>query len=275
MAVVAKQKLIDVEHNGRHLAVSVKYREVSGKLLLFLHGWGAVKECFDQAFDVTELEGFSICAVDLVGFGHSEKDPDFSYDLQDQAKIVAHVIRILKPSEVYLVGHSMGGGVAVLCSQEMPPGMLRALITVEGNLVTKDASPFTRWIAAQPRRLFNRGEFGITKKLLYASPIGNHRMCAGWWDASDADAIRKSAQSIVSWSDSGKLLLMFSGLATKAYVYGEKSKRNKKVTLSKLAENEAYKVSSSGHFPMLDNPAVFYEIIAGIVISGKPEANGA
>ena len=59
-----------------------------------------------------------VIAVDLKGFGQSDKPFDGRYSVYDQAELLAQLIEDKDLRDLTLVGHSFGGGVALLLALE-------------------------------------------------------------------------------------------------------------------------------------------------------------
>src|SRR3954470_5524152 len=95
--------------NGDILHVT---RSGSGKPLLLLHGLGA--NSYTWRFLKPKIPaGYELFEIDLKGFGKAEKPADGKYSIFDQADLVFALIKSLDLKNVSLVGHSMGGGVAL------------------------------------------------------------------------------------------------------------------------------------------------------------------
>ena len=95
------------------------YYEEQGKgpPLLLIHGLGA--STFTWRFVVPELaKTHRVIAVDLKGFGQSDKPFDERYSVVDQAELLAQLIEEKDLRNLTLVGHSFGGGVALLLALE-------------------------------------------------------------------------------------------------------------------------------------------------------------
>jgi len=107
---------IYADYAGKTYGLSVRLRANADNLIVFLHGWGGSKEGFTGAFSSDVLKQYGICTIDLLGFGQSEKPADFSYDLLDQANVIALAVNSLDAKRVYLVGHSMGGSIGMLAA---------------------------------------------------------------------------------------------------------------------------------------------------------------
>ncbi len=86
----------------------------SGKpTLVFLHGLGASLESWNDIFPRLAAE-LPVVRLDLRGHGLTDKPNDDRYSLEDQALLLSSFIDTLKLQRVILVGHSYGGGVALM-----------------------------------------------------------------------------------------------------------------------------------------------------------------
>lgn len=91
--------------------------EGKGAPLLLIHGFGA--STFTWRFVAPELaKDHRVIAVDLKGFGQSDKPFDGRYSVYDQAELLAQLIEDKDLRDLTLVGHSFGGGVALLLALE-------------------------------------------------------------------------------------------------------------------------------------------------------------
>jgi pimeloyl-ACP methyl ester carboxylesterase len=111
--------------------------------LVFIHGW-----CCDHTFFAPQLEHFAhdhrVVAVDLRGCGRSDR-PGGGYDMRTFADDVAGVCRHLALVEPILIGHSMGGGIAVELAARHP-SLPAAVIAVDPGPL--DALPRAKSIFA-------------------------------------------------------------------------------------------------------------------------------
>jgi pimeloyl-ACP methyl ester carboxylesterase len=103
--------------------------------LLMVHGMMGSLDYFDPAGRITNAE---VRTPDLLGYGslrHVEQD---RLTLDAQAEHVASQMASAPSTPVWLLGHSMGGAVAMLAADRRPE-LVRAIINVEGNFTLKDA----------------------------------------------------------------------------------------------------------------------------------------
>ncbi len=106
----------------------------SGKpraVILALHGMNDYSEAFDDPGRTFADDGFAVYAYDQRGFGRA---PDHGYwagtrTLVADADAAALVLAARYPhTPLYLLGESMGGAVAMLAAETMPPPHLAGLI---------------------------------------------------------------------------------------------------------------------------------------------------
>ncbi|HVX42080.1 MAG TPA: alpha/beta fold hydrolase [Gemmatimonadaceae bacterium] len=85
-----------------------------GAPVLLLHGWGASMYSFRHAFSLLPSYGLRVIAADLRGFGLSDKPRgDAEYTLAAFLRDLESLLDALTLPAAALVGHSMGGGVAL------------------------------------------------------------------------------------------------------------------------------------------------------------------
>ncbi len=79
------------------------------------------------------LNGQRSLLVDFLGFGYSDKPADFSYTIEDHAASVIKLLDELGVQRCELIGHSMGGSVAILVASQRPD-LVSRLVIAEANL---------------------------------------------------------------------------------------------------------------------------------------------
>jgi pimeloyl-ACP methyl ester carboxylesterase len=96
--------------------------------LVFLHGWCGDHEYWKHQVDVFAPD-YRVVALDQAGHGESGKDRK-SWTASSLGGDVESVVKALGLKRVILVGHSMGGPVALLAAKRMP-GTVVAVIGVD------------------------------------------------------------------------------------------------------------------------------------------------
>ena len=100
-----------------------------GKPLILLHGFGANSYTWRHVVPMLPV-GYKAYALDLKGFGKSAKPLDKFYSMDDQANLVCDFIEENALKQVTLIGHSMGGGIALMVAmklidkEEMPSSLV-------------------------------------------------------------------------------------------------------------------------------------------------------
>src|ERR1700728_2215875 len=107
----------------------------SGPVILLIHGigdnsttWSTVQSKLAQRF--------TVIAVDLLGHGESDK-PRADFSIAAYANGMRDLLSVLDIERVTVVGHSLGGGVAMQFTYQFPQ-LVERLILVGAGGVTKD-----------------------------------------------------------------------------------------------------------------------------------------
>jgi pimeloyl-ACP methyl ester carboxylesterase len=124
---------------------------------VFLHGIGRSSATLAHVAAHERLRENRTLLVDLLGFGVSDKPEDFSYTLDDQADAVAGLLAAIGAPSSRLIGHSLGGAVAVLVAARRPD-LVSKLVVAEGNL-DAGGGPMSLAIVAQSEEEYVRDGF--------------------------------------------------------------------------------------------------------------------
>jgi pimeloyl-ACP methyl ester carboxylesterase len=105
-----------VEVHGRQLHYT---RNGQGRHLVLIHGFAGSTYTWRGLIPLL-ADDYTVYAVDLLGFGLSDKPLDGRYSLADQGDLIVGLIAALKLDRPALAGHSMGGIVAALAAVQSP-----------------------------------------------------------------------------------------------------------------------------------------------------------
>ena len=112
----------------------LRYIEVPGQdpPLLWLHGWqcASTGELLPSAVQ-EPLQGRRSLMIDFLGHGYSDKPLDFPYTVEDHARTIVALIDALGIADCGLVGHSMGGQIAIHVAAARPR-IVSMLVMAEG-----------------------------------------------------------------------------------------------------------------------------------------------
>jgi pimeloyl-ACP methyl ester carboxylesterase len=130
-------QLSDLKPKQREITLHghrVSYREAgdSGPVVLLIHG---ITGCAKQWDDVMPLlaEHYHVIAPDLLGHGESAK-PRGDYSLGAYAAGARDLLVALGHRRATVVGHSLGGGIAMQFCYEYPPFAERLVLVNSGGL---------------------------------------------------------------------------------------------------------------------------------------------
>ena len=103
-----------------------------GPVVLLIHGITGCAEQWDQVIPLL-AEHYTVVAPDLLGHGRSAK-PRGDYSLGAYAVMVRDLLVALGHRRATVVGHSLGGGIAMQFSYEYPPFAERLVLVSSGGL---------------------------------------------------------------------------------------------------------------------------------------------
>lgn len=120
-------------HTVRLHGHEVGYRMAgSGPPLLLVHGISGSSDTWREVIDPL-AERHTVIAPDLLGHGHSAK-PRGDYSLGAYASGLRDLLVALGHERVTVVGHSLGGGVALQLAYQFPERCERLVLVASGGL---------------------------------------------------------------------------------------------------------------------------------------------
>ena len=122
----------------------------AGKTIVFVHGWPYSHAMFDYQTLPLSRAGFRTVAIDLRGFGQSDK-PYSGNDYDTWADDIGKVIKVLDLKDVTLAGFSMGGGICAhyVATHNDPRVTKLALLAAAAPAISPGAlDPFIQAILA-------------------------------------------------------------------------------------------------------------------------------
>jgi pimeloyl-ACP methyl ester carboxylesterase len=126
------------------------YHDLPGQepACVYLHGLGSASSAdFPAVARDPRLAPYRALLIDLLGFGFSDHPAAFPHTLEAHAEIVARLLDHLELRRCHVIGHSMGGSVAIALAAARPD-LVSGLIVAECNLDPEDAT-FSQMIVDQ------------------------------------------------------------------------------------------------------------------------------
>lgn len=119
-----------------------------GRPILLLHGLGASSYSWRHVIPALARNN-RVIAVDLKGFGRSEKPFDLAYSPFDHANLIAAFIRKRGLKDFTLVGHSYGGAIALLVTLEFnrrEKSRIRDLVLMNAPAYNQPSTAFVSFL---------------------------------------------------------------------------------------------------------------------------------
>ena len=126
----------------------------SGKTIVMLHGLGATKIEFMPTLAALAPLGWRVVAIDLPGYGDTDKPLRAPYDAAFFAKWVVATLDALGIDRAHVLGHSMGGRVALEVGLRAPD-RTEQLVLMTPSMAWLTTRPWTPWLK------FLRPELGM------------------------------------------------------------------------------------------------------------------
>jgi pimeloyl-ACP methyl ester carboxylesterase len=92
----------------------------SGRPVVLLHGFASSTYTWEAVAPILNGRGYHVWALDMKGFGWSDKPLDSRYDVVSLMEDVNRWMEALGLSRTIFVGNSLGGAIAVLLSRHYP-----------------------------------------------------------------------------------------------------------------------------------------------------------
>jgi len=135
-----------VEING----IKYHYTEYpgSGQSVFLLHGFASSTYTWEKTAPLLQAEGYHVWALDMKGFGWSDKPEDSDYTPQQLREEVNAWMDAMGLEKVVFVGNSLGGEIAWKMALEHPDKVKKLILIDAGGLMNE--MPFPVRLAGLP-----------------------------------------------------------------------------------------------------------------------------
>ena len=263
----------------------------SGPALLLLHGLGCDHTTWAPVID-SLARRYTVIAPDLLGHGASDK-PRADYSVGGYANGMRDLLTVLGIDKVTVVGHSLGGGVAMQFAYQFPERTERMILVAPGGLGPEVTAalravtlpgfhtamglvtlPGVRHLTTAYLRALAATGLPVTRDLDEVAAIIN-----SFRDPKARTAIRHVVSAVIDWR--GQIVTM----ADRAYltaampmcvIWGTEDS----VIPVRHAGNAAEMapgctvevIGNAGHFPHKDYPQRFVKIVNDFIRTTQPAA---
>lgn len=254
-----------------------EFGDAGDPAMLLIHGYSASTYVWKTVAPRLADEGFRVVAVDLLGFGFSDKPASFDYKIVSQARMISRFMNRLGIGTATVVGSSYGGAVAstlaldylerveklilvdAVCNDEVLAHPLLKLAAVPGigELIAPfliDSKVFQKFrmrgtLAPENHYLITKDRIESVNRPLRARDA-HHSMLATArnWDAcrieTDAPHIRQP--TLIIWGDKDQVIPIN---------HGEK-------LFDSILNSRFVIFKNCGHVPQEENPELFINLTA-------------
>lgn len=263
----------------------------SGPAILLIHGIGDNSTTWNGVH-AKLAQRFTVIAPDLLGHGQSDK-PRADYSVAAYANGMRDLLSVLDIERVTIVGHSLGGGVAMQFAYQFPQ-LVDRLILVSAGGVTKDVNIVFR-LASLPMgseamallrlplvlpavQIAGR----IVGKAIGTTSLGHDlpnvlRILDDLPEPTASAAFGRTLRAVVDWR--GQMVTMLDRCyLTEAIpvqiIWGTKDVvlpvRHAHMAHAAMPGSQLEIFEGSGHFPFHDDPARFIDIVERFMDTTEP-----
>ncbi|MFC0602461.1 alpha/beta fold hydrolase [Streptomyces palmae] len=228
-----------------------------GPARVYVHGLGSSSAPYHAHIAADpRLTGRRSLFVDLPGHGLSDRPRDFGYTLEEHAGALARVLEAAGARGAEIVGHSMGGAVAIVLAHHRPDLVSRLLLT-EANLdPDPPATAGSSGIAGYTEEEFAHGG-GWAETLERVGPVWRATM-----RLADPAALHRSARNLRAGTRPTMRQMLLALPMPRTFVQGELSGPPAGRAELEEAGVRVVTVPGAGHNVMFDNPDRYAEAIA-------------
>src|SRR5215472_11106061 len=263
----------------------------SGPAILMIHGIGDNSTTWNTV-QASLAQRFTVIAPDLLGHGKSDK-PRADYSVAAYANGMRDLLSVLDIERVTIVGHSLGGGVAMQFAYQFPQ-LVERLILVSAGGVTKDVN-FVFRLASLPMgseamallrlplvlpavQIAGR----IVGKAIGTTALGHDlpnvlRVLNDLPEPTASAAFSRTLRAVVDWR--GQIVTMLDRCyLTEAIpvqiIWGTRDAvvpvRHAQMAHAAMPGSRLEIFEGSGHFPFHHDPARFIEIVERFIDTTEP-----
>ncbi|WP_226035861.1 alpha/beta fold hydrolase [Aquibacillus saliphilus] len=173
-----KEKKQWIDYKGTNICYqSYKHPLNSNKpYIIFIHGFLSSQYSFRKMVPLL-IDKFNLITIDLPPFGDSDRITKFTYSYSNLANIIVYFMNTKSIPSAYLVGHSMGGQIALTCAYHYPDRIKKLILLAPCSYLSK-ADRFSYLISWLPffptlikRLLYRKGVFETLRQCVYNESV--------------------------------------------------------------------------------------------------------
>jgi pimeloyl-ACP methyl ester carboxylesterase len=260
-----------------------------GPVVLLIHGIGDCSDTWRELIPRLAQE-HTVIAPDLLGHGRSDK-PRADYSVAAYANAMRDLLSVLGVARATVVGHSLGGGVAMQFAYQYPERCERLVLVSSGG-VCPEVHPLLR-LASAPNidlllplmqapgtRLATRAVFALLKRL--GTDLGRDsehllQVFDALPDATSRRAFVRTLRSVVDWRGQAITMLdrcyLTRGMPT-LLLWGARDAvipfHHAQIAHAAMPGSRLEVFEQAGHFPHQNDPARFLDVLHDFIEHSPP-----
>ena len=234
--------------------------------LVFVHGWSCDSHYWQQQIDRFSQD-FKVVTVDLAGHGNSVSNRD-DYTIDSFALDVAAVVNNENLQQVILVGHSMGATVTVEAAHLLGDkvigvisvdALLNVTLRVQPGAIPAIIAPFKADFSSAAEA------FVDTMFLESAEPQLVDWIKRDMSSAPEKVAINSFENYLIYYSGDRSIKSFLNFHLPIVSINARQRPTNVDANREAIGDYEVVFIEDSGHFPMLEKPEAFNELLQSAV----------
>jgi pimeloyl-ACP methyl ester carboxylesterase len=242
-----------------------------GQPIIFLHSWVGSWRYWVPTMDLV-AEHYRAYAIDFWGFGDSERESG-SFTIGEYVECLEAFMREMGLQQAHIVGHGLGGMVALRAVQKYPERVLRLMIVstpLHGKILSEIAKP------GKISRLLGRNNpTSLWSKMIRQIPIDDPDVQQELYEDTDnlSEQVVQQIQESILNTDLQTTLMEINSTPLLA-VYGEKDS----IVPPQHAEflhnqherpQQLIVLPNANHFPFLEQTTTFSRLVMDFIQSEK------
>jgi pimeloyl-ACP methyl ester carboxylesterase len=234
--------------------------------VVYLAGLGlAATGLYARAIAGSGLASQAAVIPDFLGSGFSDRPEDFGYTIEEHADVIAWMLDQLGQKQCTVIGHSMGGAVAIMLADKRPD-LVQRLVLAESNLdagggfASKSVTSVSeqQYVATGHAALLDATRQSITAENRSFVPLG-------MWQVAAPHALHRSAVSLVAGTQPSWRERLYALTMPRLFLFGECSLPDDDLEVLPVHGIETAIVPQAGHGMMVENPDGFASAILAFV----------
>ncbi len=254
-------------------------------VMVFVHGWAGSARYWTSTAKVLSTQ-FDCLLYDMRGFGRSQGNSsavsndgfdvsELTYELDEYTHDLAALINVLQIQEVYICAHSMGASIVTLFLNRYPEKVERAILTCSG-IFEYDEKAFTAFhkfggyvVKFRPRWLDKIpfvDQMFMARFLHHQIPAAERKAFLQDFLCADYDAALGTIFTSVSKEQAELMPGEFAQLKVPTLLIAGEFDQIIPAAMGEQAASlnkgiEFAVVPQTGHFPMLEDPVTYYQLV--------------